>query len=237
VHLIHHTARRQDNFHTPAAEIHDGDRPSDQVEVPQRAPQGKLRFVLRRNHLDRQTATLAHLTTERAPVGGFAHSTRGNGPKLRHFVTVGDRLHFHEGGDRALDRLRAQSAARVQLLAEPRHLPFFVEHPVRAVALDLGDDATNRIRSDVDRGKAHGARGRGGHQEGNSWRMPDPARSRPRFRVRVTRLLPEPYRTVGFRRNSRSYIRTSAAGCRVPLRGRATHRQADDRDGPYGFHQ
>lgn len=163
MHLIHDTPRRQHHFHAPAAEIHDSHRPSGQVEVPQGAPQGELRLLLRRDHLDGEATALPYLAAERASVGGLAHPAGRHGPQLRHLVAVGDRLHFHQGGDRALDRLRAQSAAREQVLPEPRHLPFFVEHAVRAVALDLGDDAANRIRSDVDRGKPNGARGRGGH--------------------------------------------------------------------------
>ena len=139
-----------------AAGVEDDERPSADVELGRRGAVGEPRLLLAGDHLDADTAALAHHLDQLGGVLGLAH------PRGRDRGDLGD-----AGGARLLDhaddrvggspqRLRLQRARLLQPLAEPGHLGAVEDRAPGVPGVALADVELDGVRADVDHREADG---------------------------------------------------------------------------------
>ena len=136
-----------------ASNVHHDPAADAEIEVRERAAEGEPRFVLATQRADSQPGLGAHAIEKRAAVGGFAHGARGDGLDALGTELLGERRHAGQRLERRLASTR-RSAAPVWTMpgAEPRLCLQLIDDADRAVGGDVGDDLSNRVRSDIDCG-------------------------------------------------------------------------------------
>ncbi len=131
------------------------DRASDaHVEVGDRAAKAETRLFGAVEHAHAQAGHALDFGDERGGVGRVAHGARRDDVDARRAELLGERRHPLDGFDRRADREVGEAAVRGESRRESRRGLHLVDDLNRAVGGNVGDDLTNRIRSDVDRGDA-----------------------------------------------------------------------------------
>jgi hypothetical protein len=89
-------------------------------------------------------------------VAGGAHRRGRDRAIDRHAVVIEPLAEVDERGDRLVDRLRIQLAARERVVAEPHRHPLGLD-PDQLHRRELGDHDPDRVRAGIDRAEPQGS--------------------------------------------------------------------------------